>query len=182
MSRIENVARLLDTRTLILERRFPVDPERLWDAIATREGLSHWFMATAHEIVEGGRFAFKGGWEGTISQVVRPRHLQFEADVPDGVDGGYMRVEIVPDGDGSLFRLIDRMGEPHEPNFPPDTPASQIYQPGGPGTHWSGVVGGYHGFVDDLDKHLTGTTHELDHAALSKAYVPVLDAWHAPER
>ena len=76
MKRMENVARMLDKNTLVWEREFPVKPEKLWDAIATKEGLSHWFMPTKHEIEEGGRFSFEDGWDGTISQVHPPHHIQ----------------------------------------------------------------------------------------------------------
>jgi uncharacterized protein YndB with AHSA1/START domain len=35
-------------------------PDTLWNAIATKEGLSHWFMPTNLEIEEDGRFSFEG--------------------------------------------------------------------------------------------------------------------------
>ena len=38
MKRMENVARMIDKNTLVWEREFSVKPEKLWDAVATKEG------------------------------------------------------------------------------------------------------------------------------------------------
>ena len=101
-------------------------------------------MPTKYEIEEGGRFSFGGGWEGTISQVHPPHHIQF---TPDGPEQAYLRFEIVATNDGCVFKLIDRMGPAQDAaKMFPDAPQHRKYQPGGPGTHWSGVVAGYHWF------------------------------------
>lgn len=177
MHRSENVARFLERRTLVWERKFEVDVERLWDAVATREGLRHWFMATPFEIEEGGRFSFQGGWDGTVTELVRPHHVVF---VPDGSDDAYLRFEIELADGGSLFRLIDRMGRNVDVTkiFGPETPAVQVYQPGGVGTHWSGVASGYHGFVDALESYLTGAPFAFDDDAMARVYCALLDEWH----
>jgi uncharacterized protein YndB with AHSA1/START domain len=178
VSRIENIARLLDKNTLLLERHFPVTPERLWEAVATREGLSHWFMPTSTKIEQGGRFSFAGGWEGTVTLFDPPRRIQF---TPDESSEAYLRFEIEPTPSGCLFRLIDRMGPAADAAklFGPGTPGHRIYQPGGIGTHWSGIVSGYHGFVDALESYVSGKTISTDDDDLSRRYVPVLDEWHA---
>lgn len=178
MSRIDNVARLLERNTLLLERHFAVSPERLWQAVATREGLGHWFMPTPHEIEEGGRFAFEGGWEGTVTRVDPPQCIEF---TPDESPEAYLRFEIEPAAGGSLFRLIDKMGPAADAAklFGADTPKHLVYQPGGVGTHWSGVVSGYHGFVDALEAHLSGRAVPRDDDDLSRRYMAVLDEWHA---
>lgn len=178
MSRIENLARLLEKNTLLLERHVPVPPERLWQAVATKEGLSHWFMPTPFEIEQGGRFSFGGGWGGTVTLVDPPRRIQF---TPDESDEAYLRFEIEPSSDGCLFRLIDKMGPAVDAAklFGADTPKHQVYQPGGVGTHWSGVVGGYHGFVDALESHLAGREIPSDYDGLCRSYMEVLDEWYA---
>ena len=60
MEQIENVASLLDKKTLVCEHHFSMGPDTLWNAIATKEGLIHWFMPTKFEVEEGGRFSFEG--------------------------------------------------------------------------------------------------------------------------
>ena len=106
MDHIENVATLLDKNTLVCERYFAVAPEKLWDAIATKEGLSHWFMPTKYEIGEGGRFSFAGGWDGTISQVHPPHHVQF---TPDKSQHAYLRFEITATNGVGLHLTVVRV-------------------------------------------------------------------------
>lgn len=174
---IDNVASFLDRRTLVWERRLAVDARKLWQAISTREGLGHWFMPTAYEVEEGGPFSFEGGWDGTITRIEPPHLIEFTpADDPDG----YLRFEIVEESDGvCLFRLTDRMGGQaiDAEKFFVDAPEHQKYQPGGAGTHWSGVVAGYHGFVDALESFMTGVAKPFDHDDMSRRYMGVLDSW-----
>jgi hypothetical protein len=44
----------------------------------------------------------------------------------------------------------------------PDEVKHKTYQPGSPSTHWSGIIAGYHGFVDKLEGFITGTKIEFD--------------------
>ena len=121
MTQIDNAGRFLNDNTMVWERQLSVEPGRLWSAIATREGLSHWFMSTKFEITEGGSFSFEGGWDGTISEIEPYRHIQF--NVGDD-NGGWLRFVIDADDDGCLFSLIDRMGAGISPDKMkgPDTP------------------------------------------------------------
>ncbi len=178
MTRTDHLGRLLDRSTLVWERTLAVDPATLWTAIATREGLRHWFMPTDTEIEEGGRFSFTDGWDGTVTRVEPGTRVDF---TPDASDEGYLRFEIEVREGSCLFRLTDRMAPDAEAAklFGSDTPAVHTHQPGGPGTHWSGVASGYHGFVDALEAYLTGKTIPFDYAALSRAYGELLDGWHA---
>lgn len=63
MDRIENVATLLNKNTMVLERHFSVAPDTLWNAIATKEGLSHWFMPTKFEIARARAIDLERGME-----------------------------------------------------------------------------------------------------------------------
>ena len=177
MNRWENVARMLDSRTLVWERHFDVEPERLWQAVATREGLAHWFMPTDVEIEQGGRFSFGGGWEGTVSVVDPPRRIVF---TPDESDDAFLEFRIEPTATGCRFTLTDRMGAnvSAREQFDERTPEHEIYQPGGRGTHWSGVASGYHGFVDALETHIAGREVPYDHEAGSRFYMKVLESLH----
>ena len=165
MDKVDNVGRFLNDNKMVWKRRFPVEPEHLWDAIATKEGLSYWFMPASYEIEEGGGFSFGGSWEGTIWEA-RPFHqIQF---VVDGHSGEYLRFEIEANEGGSSFSLIDRMGEANETKSWPDAPNHRTYQPGGPGTHWSGVAAGYHGSKDSLEDYITGGKVSSDYDEMCK--------------
>ena len=172
MDKVDNVGRFLNDNKMIWKRRFPVDPERLWETIATKDGLSHWFMPTAFEIEDGGRFSFEGGWEGTVSETGPSHHIQFDVD---GDSGGYLRFEIEAIDGGSSFSLIDRMDDEIDMKRWPEEPAHRTYQPGGPGKHWSGVAAGYHGFLDSLEDYITGGKVSSDYDEMCKEYMKVLD-------
>ena len=172
MDQTVNVGRFLSNNTMVWQRRFSVAPARLWDAIATKEGLSHWFMPTEFAIEEGGRFSFEGGWEGTVSAVRPYHHVQFDAD---GDGGGYLRFKMTVDNGACPFALIDRMGDSVDVMTWPDEPAHRIFQPGGPGTHWSGVAAGYHCFVDALEDHISGGQISSDYDEMCKKYRRILD-------
>jgi uncharacterized protein YndB with AHSA1/START domain len=165
--------------TLVWERQLGVDPKTVREAIATREGLSHWFMSTKFEIVLGGPFSFERGWSGTITRIEPGRLIQFNPDADS--EDAYLRFEIESSTNGSLFRLTDKMPPDADPSkiFGDDTPEVQVHQPGGIGTHWSGVAAGYHGFVDALEAYLTGQAIPFDHDDLAGRYSPILDEWHS---
>jgi len=176
----ENLARLLDRNTLVWERAFRVPPAELWQAIATKESLSHWFMPTKFEIELGGRFSFEGGWDGTITELDPPRRIQFTAEDSNG----YLRFEISNTAEGCLFTLTDEMGPGADVAqlFGPDTPEHLVHQPGGVGTHWSGIASGYHGFVDALEAYVEGTEAHFDDDEMARMYSALMDEWHSTQR
>lgn len=178
MDGIANVGRFLCDNKMVWRRHISAQPERVWEAIATRDGLSRWFMPTRYEIAAHGRFSFDGGWEGSVSEFRPFHHIQFDAD---GGGGAFLRFEMEA-GNGAGFALIDRMGDGVDANRWPDAPPHRRYQPGGAGTHWSGVAAGYHAFVDALEDHLSGSRVSSDYDELCKAYQRVLDARFGPAR
>ena len=183
MDEVANVGRFLSDNKMVWERQFSAHPERIWDAISTRDGLRRWFMPTRYEIAVNGRFSFDGGWEGTVSEVSPLHRVQFDVD---GDSGAFLRFEMKAANGVSFFALTDRMGDGVDAGKWKDAPAHRRYQPGGPGTHWSGVAAGYHGFVDALEEHLSGGRVSgskvsggrvsSDYDELCKAYQRVLDA------
>jgi uncharacterized protein YndB with AHSA1/START domain len=173
----KNLGRLLNSNTLVLERHLKTTPEKLWQAVATKEGLAHWFMPTDIDIKPGGRFSFGGGWAGTITDFDPPRRIVY---TPDESAEAFLCFEIEPTADGCLFRLTDRMGPTVDAStLFPDSPDHHKYQPGGIGTHWSGVISGYHGFVDALETHCTGVEISFDYDDMSKRYIVLMDQWRA---
>ena len=164
MIQYRNIGYFRDRNTLVFERVLPVSPNRAWQAIATRDGLSHWFMSTDSEIVEDGRFSFKDGWDGVITKVAEPEYIVF---TPDDTKTAFLRFEIQANSEGCLFRLIDRMDDRIDAAAQfPASPNYDKHQPGGPGTHWSGIIAGYHGFADAL---------VTDYEALCRLYMARLD-------
>jgi len=135
-------------------------------------------MPTAYEIREGARFSFGGGWDGTVTKVSSPNCIQF---TPDDSGSAFLRFEIDNSESGCVFRLIDRMASDRsaEKMFP-DEPIYRTYQPGGIGTHWSGVIAGYHGFVDQLEQYVAGKKANFDYDRMCKDYTVLLDKWHNP--
>jgi hypothetical protein len=105
------------------------------------------------------------------------RRVQFDVD---GDSGAFLRFEMKAANGVSFFALTDRMGDGVDAGKWKDAPAHRRHQPGGPGTHWSGVAAGYHGFVDALEEHLAGGPSggrvASDYDELCKAYQRVLDA------
>jgi uncharacterized protein YndB with AHSA1/START domain len=45
-----NIGEFLTDNTIVWRRQLDVAPERLWNAIATKQGLGLWFMPTEFEI------------------------------------------------------------------------------------------------------------------------------------
>ncbi len=181
MKQMENVALMLEKNTLVWAREFSVKPEKLWDAIATKEGLDHWFMPTPFEIEQGGRFDWEGGWAGTVNEVDPPYRIQFS---PDYSDEAYMLFKIEETKNGCLFKLTDKMAPQLDAPayFPADTPKSETYQPGGIGTHWTGIAAGYHRFVDALESYVTGVYIPFDDDEANRLYRNMLDEWHAVKK
>ncbi|MDP6422474.1 MAG: hypothetical protein QF672_14340 [SAR202 cluster bacterium] len=46
MNHVANAGIYLSNIKMVWKRQLAVEPDRLWDAIATKDGLSHWFMPT----------------------------------------------------------------------------------------------------------------------------------------
>jgi uncharacterized protein YndB with AHSA1/START domain len=181
MKRMENVARMIDKSTLVWEREFSVKPEKLWDAIATKEGLSHWFMSTPFEIEQGGRFDWEGGTEGTVTEVDPPHRIRF---TPDYSDEAYMLFEIEETENGCLFKLTDKMAPDFDMRkfFSAGPNKHEIYQPGGIGTHWTSIMSGYHKFVDALESYITGVDIPFDEDEANRLYRDMLDEWYTVKK
>ena len=50
MDTAANIGEFLTDNTIVWRRQLDVAPERLWNAIATKQGLGLWFMPTEFEI------------------------------------------------------------------------------------------------------------------------------------
>ena len=160
MQKMPDVAQFVDRGTITLSRRIDVGVDRLWAAITKEEELDQWFMPTTIDLRVGGKFSFKGGWDGSIGRLEPRKNIQFDSE-----HGGFTRFEVEEDGQAGIFALTDSL--PSDFAVPVavqerDGPLLSS-QPGGPGTHWVGVIAGWHAFVDQLERHLGGSTFEATH-------------------
>jgi uncharacterized protein YndB with AHSA1/START domain len=136
--------------TLTFRRVYGHSPERVWDAIATPEGLRGWLMCT-HALIEGhagGRIELISGparyhSTGRILVWQPPRVLEYEwnvapvSEMPKG-EHAIFRYELTPEGDSThvlvTYRQISRATA-------------------------GGFLPGLHAFLDRLEA-------QLDHRAL----------------
>jgi uncharacterized protein YndB with AHSA1/START domain len=105
---------------LTFHRSYRHAPEKVWDAIATPEGMREWLMCT-HAVIEGrvgGRIELVSGparyhSTGQIRVWEPPRVLEYEwnvAPVPEMPRGerAIFRYELTPDGDGTRLLVTYR--------------------------------------------------------------------------
>lgn len=155
--------------TISFERQLPCTVTEAWQAVTDPESLGVWFIETRMDFRDGGRFEFIGAWRGRVADIVPERSVGYVAD-----EGGVTRFEVFARAGGSGVRMTDRVGPaelPPEDHAPPGS-----FQPGGPGTHWAGVIAGWHGFMDALVRYLGGDapTHAMN--ALIALYAARLEA------
>ena len=175
MTPIVNRAHFLDRNTVQFTRKFTSSIDKAWQAISAKKELEQWFMPTEIDLKVGGRYTFPNGWDGWIGEFSPFGHIQFNTS-----DNSFTRFEIIKDKTRVQFNLIDKL-KPEMP-LPEDLPPvkgipNQIIQnqPGGIGTHWTGIIAGWHCYVDALDTHLTGFSPPLSYIDLCYAYNSFLD-------
>jgi uncharacterized protein YndB with AHSA1/START domain len=156
----ENAGRFIGRHAMVWIRKLDVPVAQVWEAVSTKQGLDQWWMCPVEiDLRPGG--AFSHWWENTISDLKEQEYIHF-ADDPFGSGG--MRFELKPDGAGTVFVFLDTWAEdavPEDSVLPAEADAIDTLQPGGPGTPWSGVAGGWHGSIDALETYLTNNT--IDH-------------------
>ena len=104
MSTAADRVTVVDRNTIAFERRFPDKLERVWSEITIKDEIDHWFMKTELDLGVGGAFSFEKGWDGWISELENQCYVQFNSS-----HESFTRFEIEPDGDGTLFHLIDKL-------------------------------------------------------------------------
>ncbi|MDA0636412.1 SRPBCC family protein [Nonomuraea sp. MCN248] len=88
---------------LVMRRRLPHPPEKVWRAVTEPEHLKQWFPAEL--TIDGDRVRYGFGPDGAVLELEPPRlfaHTWGEDE---------LRWEIRPDGDGSLLTLTHVFGD-----------------------------------------------------------------------
>lgn len=177
MTHIANKAHFLDRNTIQFNRCFDTSIEKTWKALSIEKEIAKWFMPTELNLKIGGRYKFNGGWSGWIGALSPFSHIQFNTS-----DKSFTRFEINKTKTGVDFLLIDKL--PPEMPLPKDLPAVKGIanhitqnQPGGIGTHWTGIVAGWHSYVDALDTLLTGSSTHQSYVDLCYAYNSLLESY-----
>lgn len=170
---MDGAVKFLAPNKVLFERHVPRSSKQVWPFIGTAEGVGSWFIEGCRfQPTLGARFYFMEGWEGQISIYDEGRTISFFPEA-----GGETTFETIPVDDGScLFRLIDRQAPGFVP--PDDIPMDDVvprdvglYQPGGLGTPWVGILAGWHGFADRFVAAAMGQPMpENDGAALKAQY------------
>ncbi|MGB0919899.1 MAG: SRPBCC domain-containing protein [Alphaproteobacteria bacterium] len=155
---MEGAAKFITPNCVQYERLIAAPASAVWPLLGTPEGLARWFIPTARfDPKRGGQFHFMEGWEGKISLYAPERVISFFPD-----EGGETTFECVADGAArTRFILTDRQAPgfvpPDDIPMDPAAPRKQgLYQPGGPGTPWVGILVGWHHFADDFVAAVTG--------------------------
>ena len=162
--------KFLDRNTIQLRRYLKIEHEEVWDYIADTKQLAKWHIPTTWDLRVGGRFEFRNAWSGYISELEAGNYIQFTAD-----QGGYTRFSVEPYKEETLFTLTDYMG-------PEVTIANELIragtpeenQPGGIGTHWHGVMSGWHAGADTLSALVVGESASINYDHLDSIYALLL--------
>lgn len=169
----ENAGRFIDRHAMVWIRKVDVPVTQVWEAVSTKQGLDAWWMCPVEiDLRPGGAFAHH--WENMITALKEHEYIDFGGD-PFGSGG--MRFELKADGQGTVFSFLDNWAEdavPEKTILPEGAEAIDIYQPGGPGTPWSGVAGGWHGSIDELETYLTGKALNHSYEDLCRFYAGYL--------
>ncbi len=152
----------LDKNTVLFVREYAVSGDRLWQAVSQQDELSIWFMETNLELRIDGKYEFKDGWNGWIGDLREPDFIQFNSS-----NESFTRFVLKPGATGTELHLIDRL--PPDISAPPDNQI-QNQQPGGKGTHWVGLLAGWHDFLEALKSYLAGEKIEDNYETLCMQY------------
>lgn len=135
-----------DRNKVLLKCHFHISKEKLWSAISRTEELNQWFMKTDWDFRVGGKFTFEGGWKGWIEDLNEFEFIQLNSS-----DKSFTRFDLKPVENGIELHLTDQI--PRDLVAPSNDPL-QNAQPGGPGTHWVGLLAGWEDFLLALESHL----------------------------
>ncbi|MYD44431.1 MAG: hypothetical protein F4W90_11150 [Gammaproteobacteria bacterium] len=174
---IHNAANLRDARTAQYTRLLDADIETAWEFLADSAKLETWMFPAEFEAKPGANFNFyPEGWHGKIGVFERGREIRFDA-----VAGGWTWFSLKPIDDRQTeFMLRDYMAPDYvvadEIRRHPDD--LERDQPGGIGTHWQGVLAGWHTGTDTLQDLFRETKRNWSYDALCNLYDILIHDYH----
>lgn len=169
---------LLDRHTAQITRVLPTDIKTAWNFLADPKKLATWMFPAEFHAAPCAPFKFAPeGWHGKIGIFEEGRELRFDA-----VAGGWTWFSLDSVDGETVFKLRDYMAP--DLIIPDDARASSNLlledQPGGEGTHWQGVLSGWHCGVDDLRSEFSSEKPRRDYEALTRLYKILLEDYHRP--
>lgn len=126
-----------ETRSVVVERRMPHPPEKIWRALTQSALLEEWLLKNDFEAVAGHRFRFQGNWgdvEGEVLSVEPNRMLSYSWG--DQVLKSVVTWTLTPEENGTLVRM-------EQTGFPTDQPR-----------YYGGAQAGWPRFFDNLQRLL----------------------------
>ena len=171
---------LLDRHTACYQRLLPTDQDAAWEFIADPKKLRTWMFDAEFEARPGADFNFApDGWHGKIGVFEEGCELRFDA-----IKGGWTWFSLATVEGGTMFTLRDYMAPalviPNEIRSSLDPGSLPEDQPGGAGSHWQGVLAGWHTGVDDLRGKFSGSQTHWDYEALCELYKLLIIDYHRP--
>ena len=167
---LADAGRLVAPHAMVWIRRLDAPVEDVWRLMSTLDGLAKWWIVppTVLELRPGG--TFKHHWENTVHDYREGEFIDFQEPNGSYVGTGGMRLEVRSDGAGTVFAFLDTWAEGVESVGEGEL----AHQPGGPGTPWAGVAGGWHHMVDTLEAVATGEDVRHGYQELCDFYVDYL--------
>ena len=174
---LADAGRLVDRHAMAWIRRLNAPLDTVWETISTKDGLAKWWGMPIHalELRVGG--AFNHHWNNTVTAFKERDYIDFAEPKGNYAATGGLRFEITPDGEATMFTLLDTWHEGS--TFEEDGPLA--HQPGGPGTPWIGVAAGWHSGANSL-RHLfdrNAPNHSYEHLCRFYAcHLSDMYRWH----
>ena len=150
--------------------------ETAWAYVSEPKKLSSWAIPVEFEPKLGGRFQFSPPeWYGTLGVYDEGKAIRF-----DSVKGGWTALEVAGNDKASTLILRDYLPPEFElPASDKDGPDAHLFnQPGGKGTHWHGVLAGWHSGLSDLRNRWDSEVVSLDYATLTTLYDLLIRDYH----
>ena len=169
----DNAGRFINPHTMVWIRKFDVPVTAVWEAVSTKPALDTWWICPVEiDLRPGGKFSHH--WENTITDLNAHEFINFGDEAVGPLS---MRFEMKADCEGTVFSFIDTWAldiVPKGSDLPESASGIDTVQPGGPGTPWAGVAGGWHCAIDDLEAYLTGRAYNHSYEHLSRFYAAYL--------
>ena len=173
---VERSATLLDNHTAQFKSKLKADVALTWTYMADPEKLSSWAIPVTFEPRLGGAFQFlPEEWCGTIGVYVEGREIRFDAK-----RGGWTSLSVSAAHDHSIFTLRDYLPPDFElPEANTTGPDAHLFdQPGGQGTHWHGVLAGWHTGLEDLRSRFGVKKQSFNYEGIDKLYDLLIRSYH----